>query len=139
MGKTEITFVEDTIKDTLWAIENDISNMPVGALEESLKLLNAKEGEDRAEQLGKKIYSGQFFDKKRDLIVCYTRCFSQKLSWKQGSDYIEAFRKENKRAFARYEELLKEDDIYSASICAVIDSTDYDGMWDSEVGEISNG
>jgi len=139
MGKTEITFVEDTIKDTLWAIENDISNMPVGALEESLKLLNAKEGEDRAEQLGKKIYSGQFFDKKSDMIVCYTRCFYGEHERHTSSDYIEAFRKENKRAFARYEELLKEDDIYSASICAVIDSTDYDGMWDSEVGEISNG
>jgi len=83
-----------------------------------------KEDEDRAES---------------DMIVCYTRCFYGEHERHTSSDYIEAFRKENKRAFARYEELLKEDDIYSASICAVIDSTDYDGMWDSEVGEISNG
>ena len=52
MTKTEkITFVEDTIKDTLWAIENDISNfMPVGALEESLKVLDDLRGNKNTKQ-----------------------------------------------------------------------------------------
>ena len=120
MGKTKDEFIEDIfdiafgetkLKDELLK-ERDYETVTEKIMEFSDNALKWEEGEDQAG---------------RDLIVCYTRCFSQKLSWKQGSDYIEAFRKENKRAFARYEELLKEDDIYSASICAVIDSTDYDG------------
>ena len=51
MTKTEkITFVEDTIKDTLWAIENDISEIPVGALEESLKVLYDLRGNKNTKQ-----------------------------------------------------------------------------------------
>jgi len=88
--------------------------------------------EDPAEQLGKEIYSGQRLAKKSDTIVCYT----QERDYPNASlDKIEAFREDVKGAFARYQELIQDDSIYSASICQVIDSTDYDGMWDSEVGE----
>jgi len=88
--------------------------------------------EDPAEQLGKEIYSGQRLAKKSDTIVCYT----QERDYPNASlDKIEAFREDVKGAFARYQELIQDDSIYSASICQVIASTDYDGMCDSEVGE----
>ena len=135
MGKTKDEFIEDIfdiafgetkLKDELLK-ERDYETVTEKIMEFSDNALKWEEGEDQAEQLGKKIYSGQFFDKKSDMIVCYTRCFYGEHERHTSSDYIEAFRKENKRAFARYEELLKENDIYSASICAVINSTDYDG------------
>ena len=98
--------------------------------------------EDPAEQLGKEIYSGQHLAKKGDMIVCYTTGYNFKNS-EQITDNIEAFREDTKSAFARYNELVYKtafsniggQEVLSASICQVIDSTDYDGMWDSEVGE----
>jgi hypothetical protein len=55
----KIDYITGIIKDTLWAVENDICEMPVGALENSLELL-----EDlRAPYLTaikEKINSGQF-------------------------------------------------------------------------------
>ena len=120
MGKTKDEFIEDIfdiafgetkLKDELLK-ERDYKTVTEKIMEFSDNALKWEEGEDQAE---------------RDLIVCYTRCFYGEHERHTSSDYIEAFRKENKRAFARYEELLKEDDIYSASICAVINSTDYDG------------
>ena len=35
----KIDYITGIIKDTLWAVENDICEMPVGALENSLELL----------------------------------------------------------------------------------------------------
>jgi|TARA_R110000823_G_scaffold173192_4_gene305544 hypothetical protein len=55
----KIDYIHNVIKETLWAIENDISNAPIGMLENSLELL-----EDlRAPYLTaikEKINSGQF-------------------------------------------------------------------------------
>jgi len=86
--------------------------------------------EDPAEQLGKEIYSGQHFAKKGDMIVCFTTDSEiEGLS----SDGWHAYREDTKGAFAQYNKLLNNNDVYSASICQVIASTDYDGMWDSEV------
>ena len=69
---------------------------------------------------------------KGDMIVCFTT--GSKIEG-VSSDHIHAFREDTKGAFAQYNKLLNNDDVISASICQVIDSTDYDGMWDSEVGE----
>ena len=101
-----------------------------------------KEDEDPAEQLGKEIYSGQHLAKKSDMIVCFTTGYNFKNS-EQITDNIEAFREDTKSAFARYNELVYKtafsniggQEVISASICQVIDSTDYDGMWDSEVSD----
>ena len=101
-----------------------------------------KEDEDPAEQLGKEIYSGQHLAKKGDMIVCFTTGYNFKNS-EQITDNIEAFREDTKSAFARYNELVYKtafsniggQEVISASICQVIDSTDYDGMWDSEVSD----
>tara|TARA_R110002020_G_scaffold158028_1_gene341058 strand:- start:1820 stop:2134 length:315 start_codon:yes stop_codon:yes gene_type:complete len=98
--------------------------------------------EDPAEQLGKEIYSGQHLAKKGDTIVCYTTGYNFKDS-EQITDNIEAFREDTKSAFARYNELVYKtafsniggQEVLSASICQVIASTDYDGMWDSEVSD----
>ena len=46
----KIDYIHNVIKETLWAIENDISNAPIGMLENSLDLTAIKE----------KINSGQF-------------------------------------------------------------------------------
>tara|TARA_R110000751_G_C13728483_1_gene476259 strand:- start:153 stop:335 length:183 start_codon:yes stop_codon:yes gene_type:complete len=35
----KIDYIHNVIKETLWAIENDIANAPIGMLENSLKLL----------------------------------------------------------------------------------------------------
>lgn len=55
----KIDYIHNVIKETLWAIENDISNAPIEMLENSLELL-----EDlRAPYLTaikEKINSGQF-------------------------------------------------------------------------------
>ena len=70
--------------------------------------------------------------KKGDMLVCFTTDSEiEGLS----SDGWHAFREDTKGAFAQYNKLLDNNDVSSASICQVIDSTDYDGMWDSEVGE----
>ena len=77
---------------------------------------------------------------KGDMIVCFTT--GSKIEG-VSSDHIHAFREDTKGAFARYNELVYKtafsniggQEVISASICQVIDSTDYDGMWDSEVGE----
>lgn len=53
-----------------------------------------------------------------DIIVCYTT---------SDGDGYEAFRGEARRAATRYREILKRPDLYSASICRVIRSTDYQG------------
>ena len=70
---------------------------------------------------------------KGDMIVCFTT--DSKIEG-VSSDHIHAFREDTKGAFAQYNKLAyNSNDVISASICQVIDSTDYDGMWDSEVGE----
>lgn len=70
---------------------------------------------------------------KGDMIVCFTT--GSKIEG-VSSDHIHAFREDTKGAFAQYNKLAyNSNDVVSASICQVIDSTDYDGMWDSEVGE----
>ena len=70
---------------------------------------------------------------KGDMIVCFTT--GSKIEG-VSSDHIHAFREDTKGAFAQYNKLAyNSNDVISASICQVIDSTDYDGMWDSEVGE----
>ena len=67
------------------------------------------------------------------MIVCFTT--GSKIEG-VSSDHIHAFREDTKGAFAQYNKLVyNSNDVISASICQVIDSTDYDGMWDSEVGE----
>ena len=79
---------------------------------------------------------------KGDTIVCYTTGYNFKDS-EQITDNIEAFREDTKSAFARYNELvyktafsnIGDQEVISASICQVIDSTDYAGMWDSEVSD----
>jgi|TARA_R100001509_G_C4794973_1_gene191107 hypothetical protein len=82
---------------------------------------------------------------KGDMIVCFTTGYNFKNS-EQITDNIEAFRQDTKGAFARYNELVYKtafsniggQEVISASICQVIDSTDYDGMWDSEVSDENN-
>ncbi|MCH1562294.1 MAG: hypothetical protein L7S40_00425 [Rhodobacteraceae bacterium] len=70
---------------------------------------------------------------KGDMIVCFT---TDSEIEGVSSDHIHAFREDTKGAFAQYNKLAyNSNDVISASICQVIDSTDYDGMWDSEVGE----
>jgi hypothetical protein len=61
----------------------------------------------------------------KDMIVCYTQ---ERDYPNPPLDSVEAFREDVKGAFARYQELVQDDSIYSASICQVIDSTDYDGL-----------
>jgi len=61
----------------------------------------------------------------KDMIVCYTQ---ERDYPNPPLDNIEAFREDVKGAFARYQELIQDDSIYSVSICQVIDSTDYDGL-----------
>ena len=70
---------------------------------------------------------------KGDMIVCFTT--GSKIEG-VSSDHIHAFREDTKGAFAQYNKLAyNNNDVISASICQVIDSTDYAGMWDSEVGK----
>ena len=55
----KIDYIHNVIKETLWAIENDIANAPIEMLENSLKLL-----EDLREPyfvaIKEKINKGQF-------------------------------------------------------------------------------
>ena len=69
---------------------------------------------------------------KGDIIVCFS---TDSEIEGLGKEAWYAYREDTKGAFAQYNKLIDSNDVNSASICQVIASTDYDGMWDSEVGE----
>ena len=69
---------------------------------------------------------------KGDIIVCFS---TDSEIEGLGKEAWYAYREDTKGAFAQYNKLIDSNDVNSASICQVIASTDYDGMWDSEVSD----